>query len=995
MSNLNALADAVANTLSHDTVQRRAAENFLNDNASKSPHFPFLLLQLVTNQSAAEHVRHASAVYLKNHTVKVYSGEESHVSSAEAYESIKNAIVDIMLNVSTPVRRQLGEVLSTIVEKDYPVRWPQLIPSLTQKLHTIVGASSAPVDPSTSANIDWSALQGVLETLHAIFDRYPERMRTDELFTEIKYSLMNTQGAVLSLFAIMSRSVEDNLASKPPAVINLVLKSAEVLCKVFYCLSWQDIPEYFEDHLKEFMQELRKLLIFESEVIDKLSDDEPGGLEDLHASVIEIANIYATKYDEEFRQFLPQFMSDTWSLLMRRSRSPKYDLVVTTGIKFLSSVSRSPDYHLFKDPSTLSGVCNQIVIPNIAIRDEDVEMFEDDPREYVRHDLEGSDTGTRRRGAVELVKGLCVHYEKEVTDTFASYVQSMLAPQVDWRNRDTAIYLVIALGWKSGTLMRGVTETSSLINVVDFFVKFVRPELVESAKNAGNLASPILTADLIKYVISFRNQIPVDGCKDVLAVCGNLLGAREPVVRCYAAACMERILTMKVGIANGNGNGASGNAPIKKNPRLMKGDIEPFLPSLLPAVVLVLRDTSRPDEYMMRLVLRLSTFCKEGMGVHVDALLPVLVELFKAATANPANPLFNHYLFETFAALIRFNATPQTIGSFEGHLVSPLCDVLVGDVTEFGPYVFQILSQLMSVHSGQLPAQYATLMNPTLNPAMWDRRAYVGGMVQFICAYLPRNSKEVIRDHQLQATLGVFQKLIASKATDHYGLQVLSAVFETFDIETLKPFVTAIFNALMVRLSKAKTTKYVSNLMCSLSTFVLRFGAEVLREAFESFDPNVLSMLLKQVWLPDVVKIRNIGQRRLCSLALTEMTCNIAFCGKEPYLQMWPDMVMANIALMEGIVVEQTYDLNDVEDDDDDIEIVVGAAETYSTTHSHLKWGLGSSMKAPALADKQDARFVMVGKVKDLITKNKTPFGVMFHEKVDPKARVLFLKYST
>ncbi len=58
--------------------------------------------------------------------------------------------------------------------------------------------------------------------------------------------------------------------------------------------------------------------------------------------------------------------------------------------------------------------------------DSDIELFEDDPIEYIRRDLEGSDTETRRRAASDLVRGLLEHFAKEVTELCSAYVQEYL-----------------------------------------------------------------------------------------------------------------------------------------------------------------------------------------------------------------------------------------------------------------------------------------------------------------------------------------------------------------------------------------------------------------------------------------------------------------------------------------------------------------------------------------------------------------------------------------
>jgi exportin-2 (importin alpha re-exporter) len=47
--------------------------------------------------------------------------------------------------------------------------------------------------------------------------------------------------------------------------------------------------------------------------------------------------------------------------------------------------------------------------------------------EYVTQDIEGSDLDTRRRSAKELVKGLRKSYEKQVTQIFGNYIETLLS----------------------------------------------------------------------------------------------------------------------------------------------------------------------------------------------------------------------------------------------------------------------------------------------------------------------------------------------------------------------------------------------------------------------------------------------------------------------------------------------------------------------------------------------------------------------------------------
>jgi exportin-2 (importin alpha re-exporter) len=105
------------------------------------------------------------------------------------------------------------------------------------------------------------------------------------------------------------------------------------------------------------------------------------------------------------------------------------------------------------------------------------------------------------------------------------------------------------------------------------------------------------------------------------------------------------------------------------------------------------------------------------------------------------------------------------------------------DVAEFAPYVFQILSQLVEVRLPPLPPNYMALFSPLLTPLLWERSANVPALVRLLQAYLQKAPHEIISQQKLPAVLGVFQKLIASKHTDHQGFFILNTVVENLPIE--------------------------------------------------------------------------------------------------------------------------------------------------------------------------------------------------------------------
>ena len=215
-------------------------------------------------------------------------------------------------------------------------------------------------------------------------------------------------------------------------------------------------------------------------------------------------------------------------------------------IRFLTTVANGVHHTLFGNADILKEICEKIIIPNLTFREEDEEMFELNWVEYVRRDTEGSDSDTRRRAAAELVKSLTVKFSSEVlqllpfqrenvnvitrqgvahqrcafvtqvTQLFSGYVGNMLQqyaqnPAQNWKAKDCAIYLVVALTVKGKTAAQGATTTNEFVNIPDFFNQHIMPEL----QSANADERPVLKADALKFVTTFRSQIPKAQCVTV------------------------------------------------------------------------------------------------------------------------------------------------------------------------------------------------------------------------------------------------------------------------------------------------------------------------------------------------------------------------------------------------------------------------------------------------------------------------------------------------
>ena len=60
---------------------------------------------------------------------------------------------------------------------------------------------------------------------------------------------------------------------------------------------------------------------------------------------------------------------------------------------------------------------------------------------------------------------------------------------------------------------------------------------------------PVLKADALKFLTTFRSQIPKDACLGIFERIIGLLGSESNVVHTYAAIAVERLLTSKVTVS--------------------------------------------------------------------------------------------------------------------------------------------------------------------------------------------------------------------------------------------------------------------------------------------------------------------------------------------------------------------------------------------------------------------------------------------------------------
>lgn len=169
--------------------------------------------------------------------------------------------------------------------------------------------------------------------------------------------------------------------------------------------------------------------------------------------------------------------------------------------------------------------------------------------------------------------------------------------------------------------------------------------------------------------------------------------------------------------------------------------------------------------------MRLLVLLGPDIGQAATFVLGKLTSALERVCKNPANPQFNHYLFESLAVIVRSLCTGQSpdvlvanATQVEALLFPPFQGVLSLGVEEFLPYVFQVMAEMLYYRPvGPLSDAYRSLFMPILSPTLWENKGNTPALSELLKAYILRGMAEIISGGQLEAVLGIFQKTLASK----------------------------------------------------------------------------------------------------------------------------------------------------------------------------------------------------------------------------------------
>ncbi|XP_026194073.1 exportin-2 [Cyclospora cayetanensis] len=677
-----------------------------------------------------------------------------------------------------------------------------------------------------------------------------------------------------------------------------------------------------------------------------------GDLERLKSVICDALRLYFYKYQEEIQPWVYFAVHAVWFAVRQLDSRTRFDMLLAAAADCLSAAAATewemrtlPDSFAsaavslglpeaqvqelqqkrlrgpanpFQEEALLRDILEGVIVPNIALRDKDLELLEDSPMEFVRRDVEGFPACPhlpRRACVSDLIKGMCRLQQQQLQQLLLQLVQQ-LAGQADAagggatergaRLVDSAVFVMAAVA--SRALHSGAAAAAaSPTELAAFFTTHVARELQQQQQQERKC---LAVAAALKFLATFRAQLPISLLCESLPLVSALLLSPHEALRAYAAFCMHRLLACR------NSQGQRLIDPSSCQPILLKS--LSFLRQSLSDV------KARENEFAVKALARLLLCLGAAAASESLPLLQLLLQQIKAEASQPGNPVYCHYLFECLAVICRLasdqtrtNAASAEAGAsclqqqhlVEEHVVPVLSVLIQQSQHEFTPYCFQILGVLLegASRTGTIGSSrlYVDLLEHLLQPHVWvASQGNVPALVRLVSVFLRQLQQQGYHQPQQQQQQQQIQVLLHGRVAQLLermqfciyhrklaaaGFDLLNAIFRFLPFEAYKQLLPTLLTVLLKRAHQLQQQTFNAHLSFSLLLFQCRSpDITALPCGLEQLQQGLLQQVVCAIALPSVQHSLESGcslsKKKVFMVGLARLAAAAAAAAAEPQL---------------------------------------------------------------------------------------------------------------
>jgi len=834
-------------TLSQDKSEREKSEQFLSqikmDINTLNTFFSYIL-----NKSENVSLRSSASIFLKNY-ISDYFYDSSYnailnkdkIMDENSKNYFKENILQLMLNVESNLLPNIIEMVKIVVQgaNGYLIIWP--------KLMDFIGDILNKHDSSKSRHI--------YNLITKIIKRYHIESKSDSLFREIIYTMdkickpMTDDAINIIKYFNTYNNGNDDLMLQCLQMMNKIMS-------IFYSLNYQDFPEFFEDHLTEWITILNDTLLLPDKTGEINNNNiNPSLLElilKVKAKTLKNINLYYSNYYEDIEKYAQDLCGSVWTLMCKsKIISDNYSKLMKELLDFFKSGFQMGKINNLKIEQ-LNQIFEYIILPNLSISSKEREDFLENPVEFLKIEFEEYDMSSNKYFSINLLQ--------IINNNFPDVNKMIISPKIiqllneynsdkskNWNQKLLAINLLFASCIKTFAQRFGVTELNpqSSYNDIDGLINEI------FIKEFQDYKSPIIIQVYsLKFLSTFRLQI-TDKNKlgQIILMLIDILNKCGEVTQNACLLCLDLIINMK-------------DLQTRKSSTIEIINNDNIFNNLISSLLTFI--SKNTNIFAMRCFFRTLKLTQdqklqslaESINTSMDAILKLIIK-------NPQSDEFNFYFFETCALIMKkfeiknINNTTDLslIKSFQNTLQNDLNLILQNNITDILGYSFQLFAFYLFLTNDNNEFYQNILNNILTNDKMWDinMKYLYPPSIDYIKVILLTNKQFCENQQVIQLLFKICQTLIENKSFN-YAFQLIEYLinFVSTDLygENLTTFLK-IINGIAVQNMTTNPRVYSEinqEMILILAKLSLKINLNLAMEIVKILSPeNPIEYLIKMI----------------------------------------------------------------------------------------------------------------------------------------------------
>ena len=778
-------------------------------------------------------LRISASIFLKNYIQDYFYDSSNNAilnkhkimdENSKAY--FKENILQLLLNIDNNLLPHIIEMIKIVVQNanGYLVIWPNLMNFIGDVLN----------------KHDMSKSKFIYQLITKIIKRYHLESKSQPLFREIintmKYICQPMTEDVLNIIKFFNNYNQNN---KNDELMIQCLQMMNKIMSIFYSLNYQDFPEFFEDHLEEWITILNDTVLLpnKNSNMNTINKNLLDLVIKLKAKTLKNINLYYYNYYEDVKNYIQQFSSSVWTVMCTCKTNDNFSKLMKELLDFFKcgfQMRRMNNLNM----DQLNQIIENIILPNMVLSEKEKEEFLDNPVEFLKIEFEEYDMSSNKYFSINLLQLIISNYpdvnKQIIVPKINSFLEEYNKDHIkNYNKKLVVIHLLFASCIKTFAQRYGVTELNP--NSVYTDIESLINEIF--IKEFQNYKSPaIIQTYSLKFLSTFRLQISdKNKLGQIILMLIEILNNCGEVTQYACLLCLDLILNMR-------------DIKTRQSTTMEIVNNEKIFNKLISSLLnFIIKNT---NIFAMRCFFRTIKLTQEqklqslaeSINTSIDTILQLIIK-------NPQIDEFNYYFFETCALIMKKfvvnnnnNIDLTLVKKFEKSIINDLNLILQNNITDLLGYTFQLFAYYLFITNDNNNFYQNILTNILTNDIMWDinMKYLYPPSIEFIKVILITNKqfcenpnviellfkicKTLLENKSFNFVFQLIEYLINYVSTDLYGANLTQFLKITNQIAvqnmTTNPKVYSDINQEMILLLSKLNLKISLNLSMEMAKII-------------------------------------------------------------------------------------------------------------------------------------------------------------------------------